>query len=505
MNKSGFRKVTFLIVVSLAALAGLQVYWVVRMYSDMNRRFGEKVTAAMERAAYDELVTRSKSPTTILTNVLQVKDIDSIQINRLHGGISKVNVNVKPDSLASARMDSMVNQITQNQGFRKDTVNGAIVYQSRQMTMDTLTTQIRVQGVAHGKRINLIDITSSDNTLNSADFIRYDSLLNINLAQADILLPYQLSILESNSGAVLSSSGEEVPNSLSFDIPIGSKKASLLRLSIQNPNRDFLKEMAGLIVSSVLTILLLAFAFAYLLRTLFRQKSLEEMRRDFTHNITHELKTPIAVAYAANDALLNYNADADPARRKKYLKVEQAQLQTLSVLVERILAMSFEEKEELALNRSEIELRPVLENLAETYEIKSRKPVVFTIETEPGTVIMQADPFQFNIALGNLIDNALKYSGERVEIDISARQTANGIEIRISDNGIGIAPAAQDKIFEKFYRVPTGNIHTVKGFGLGLYYVRQIVENHGGTVSVVSRPGKGTVFTLQFPDHGPKN
>ena len=508
MNKSGFRKVTVLIVVSLAALAALQVYWVARMYTDMNRRFKEKVTAAMERAAYDELVSRSPNRSTVLTNFIQAGDLDSIRIHRMSPGESRLDVTVKPDSAAMLRFDSLAKNLAGQPGFRQDTLSGVIydIKGASERDIDSIKTQITLRGTAStGRRISIVNLSSTDNRLSAEDFARYDSLLTENLAQADILLPHKLSIVDASSGKEMAVRGEEGENSLLFDIPIGAKKASLLRLHIQNPNRVFLKEMAGLIVSAVLILLLLAFAFVYLLRTLFRQKTLEEMRRDFTHNITHELKTPIAVAYAANDALLNYNADNDPGRRKKYLQIEQAQLKTLSAMVERILAMSFEQQEEFAPDRSEIPIRPVLENLEETYGIKSRKPVVFSIDIGPDASTVHADPFELNIALGNLVDNAIKYSGEKAEIRIATRRANGGTEISVSDNGIGIAPGAQEKIFEKFYRVPTGNIHTVKGFGLGLYYVRQIAGKHGGTVSVVSRPGKGTVFTLLFPDHEPEN
>jgi signal transduction histidine kinase len=324
---------------------------------------------------------------------------------------------------------------------------------------------------------------ATDEGLSREDFVRYDSLLRLNLARADMLLPYRLSVVESEGGAELQTLGElgEPGGGLvrprTFDIPIGSKRASVVRLAIENPNRAFLREMAGMIVSSVLTVLLLAFTLIYLLRTLFRQKTLEAMRLDFTHNITHELKTPIAVAYAAGDALLNFGADDDPARREKYLRVVQTQLSALSGLVE-------------------------------SHELRSPLPVAFHVDV-PEHITVWADPFQLNTALGNLIDSAIKYSGPAPQVSITARSDNNGVTIDVTDNGVGIEAAQRERIFEKFYRIPTGDLHNVKGFGLGLYNVRRVVERHGGSVSVTPAPGRGTTFTLHFPDraddHGAKN
>ena len=266
----------------------------------------------------------------------------------------------------------------------------------------------------------------------------------------------------------------------------------LFRVTVENPHRELLRELFGIILTSVLMLLVVAFVVIYLLRTLFRQKTLEEMRMDFTHNITHELKTPIAVAYAANDALENFGAADDGARRAKYLGVIRSQL----------TALSREEREDFTLRRERILLAGLLGALAEKFRMQAAKPARVTVDVSPEGLTAFADRFHLSHALDNLVDNALKYSGEEVHIRISAGRDGGRVVLRVADDGIGIPRAAQAHIFDKFYRVPTGDIHNVKGFGLGLYYVGLIAAKHGGSVAVESTEGRGTTFTLIIPDDG---
>ena len=251
----------------------------------------------------------------------------------------------------------------------------------------------------------------------------------------------------------------------------------------------------GIISASLVLFLILAFSFWFLIHTMLKQKSLEEMKSDFTNNITHELKTPVAVAYAANDALLNFDAGNDPEKRREYLEISQGQLEKLEGMIEQILSMSMESRKTFELKRETIELEPLLQKLADQHILSAGKPCDIHIDVEDG-LVLDADRFHLSNIVSNLIDNAIKYSGESVRIDITAKATDEGVEIRVLDNGIGIAPDKQKHIFDKFYRVPTGNIHDVKGYGLGLYYAKTMVEKHGGTIEVSSTPGKGSEFIL---------
>ena len=231
-----------------------------------------------------------------------------------------------------------------------------------------------------------------------------------------------------------------------------------------------------------------------------RLKEAERFRKQYLGNVAHELKTPIAVANAANDALLDFGAADDATRRARYLRVIREQLAALGSMVERILTMSVEERGDISLRREELEIRPLLEEVAARFRMKSRGRATIEVEVEDPDLKISADRFHLTHALDNLVDNALKYSGETVRIRLSARHAGKGVELRVADNGIGIDCTAQAHIFEKFYRVPTGDRHDVKGFGLGLYYVWLIARKHGGEISVESTPGCGSPFKLTLSD-----
>lgn len=256
---------------------------------------------------------------------------------------------------------------------------------------------------------------------------------------------------------------------------------------------NILREMGGVITTSALIALVLTFGFWYLLHVIARQRTIEEMKDDFVNNMTHELKTPIAIAYAANDSLLQFPDPKDEERTKKYLTAALDQLSKLSGLVENILAMSMERRKHLTMAKEKIRLRDFLANIIEQQKLKADKPCDIILECQ-GDATVEADPSHFSNVIGNLIDNSIKYSGESVSIIIKA--DANGVSI--ADNGIGIPEKSLPYIWSKFYRVPHGYRTDVRGYGIGLFYVKSIIDKHGWNISVVSRQGKGSTFTINF-------
>lgn len=256
---------------------------------------------------------------------------------------------------------------------------------------------------------------------------------------------------------------------------------------------NILREMGGVIITSALIALVLTFGFWYLLHVIACQRTIEEMKDDFTNNMTHELKTPIAIAYAANDSLLQFPDPKDEERTKKYLTAALNQLSKLSGLVESILAMSMERRKNLTMTKEKIDLKEFLTNIIEQQKLKADKSCEIVLECQEDATI-EADPTHFSNIIGNLIDNSIKYSGESVTIIIKAY--ANGVSI--ADNGIGIPEKSLPFIWSKFYRVPHGNRTDVRGYGIGLFYVKSIIDKHGWNISVVSRQGKGSTFTINF-------
>lgn len=338
--------------------------------------------------------------------------------------------------------------------------------------------------------------------LSDATYIRIDLndfalYFEPNLLELDAYQPYYVEILyefKKGNFRTMMTRGEKIEGSRSMttEIPIDDDGQYKLRLVIEMPFDVLASRMWGLIASSVAIVILLSGLLIYMVRTMFRQKTLEEMRRDFTHNITHELKTPISVAVTATDALRNFSADTDPARRSRYLEIIGIQLSQLSTMVEHILAVSVEGRE-YKLNPVSVHLGEMLLQLCQNVEKKAD----FNISC-PELLRITADEFHMRNLIATLIDNAVKYSTDPV-VEITAKEDDENVHIVIADNGCGIAKEHLPHIFDKFYRVPTGDIHTVRGYGLGLYYAKQVVELHNGYISMESRVGRGTSVTVTIP------
>lgn len=257
--------------------------------------------------------------------------------------------------------------------------------------------------------------------------------------------------------------------------------------------RHILSQMAGVIVTVFLLMASFALAFWYLIHTVSKLRTIEEMKDDFVSNMTHELKTPIAIAYSANDALLNYDTDNDPAKKDTYLKIANRQLNRLRELVENILAMSMERRKTMQIKQENIQLRPLLEDIAAAQRMRSEKEIRIEVDVDDGVSVI-SDKEHLSNVMNNLIDNAIKYSGDCVDIKVKATPD----EISVSDNGIGIPQKAIPFLFNKFYRVPHGNLQDVRGYGIGLYYVKGILDRMGWTIAVKSKEGKGSTFTIKF-------
>ena len=333
--------------------------------------------------------------------------------------------------------------------------------------------------------------------INLDDFSLY---FEPNLMELDALQPYFAEVLFNDAGSqrVVMTNGERpvLNRPMTTVVPIDDDGAYSLMVSIETPFKVFLGRMWGLIASSVAIIILLAGVLIYLVRTMFRQKTLEEMRRDFTHNITHELKTPISVAVTATDALRNFSADANPDRRSRYLEIVETQLTQLSTMVEHILSVSVEGRE-YKYNPTVVYLQEIISGLIQGAGMNAGKKPVFNIDCAEHIKIL-ADEFHIKNLLATVIDNAVKYSADPV-VGIRVFDKDNEVAIEIEDNGCGISKEHLSHVFEKFYRVPTGDIHTVRGYGLGLYYAKQVAELHKGTISMKSRIGEGTTVTIILP------
>jgi signal transduction histidine kinase len=215
--------------------------------------------------------------------------------------------------------------------------------------------------------------------------------------------------------------------------------------------------------------------------------------------MTHELKTPIATVYAAVEAMQNFNALNDQKKTQNYLDISKQELQRLSDLVEKVLHIASEENEEIEIFREETDLNEVIDSIITNHQLKTNRPVQFRYDNLLGDRLVFVDRTHISNAISNLVDNAIKYSGDHPAVSIRCSIENGILTIRVKDNGIGIPRMYQENIFDAFFRVPTGNLHNVKGFGLGLSYVKKIIMLHGGTITVTSEQEKGSEFIIHIP------
>jgi two-component system phosphate regulon sensor histidine kinase PhoR len=255
-----------------------------------------------------------------------------------------------------------------------------------------------------------------------------------------------------------------------------------------------------MIISSIIIILIILTIFTATLIIIFRQKKLSEMKSDFVSNMTHELKTPISTISLASQMLSDDQVSNSKDYIKNISKIIKDETMRLSMQVEKVLQTSIIDKGMLKLKIENIDIHDIIKKILENFEIRVKNENgTIELNLEAQKSIIKADKVHITNVLVNLCENALKYKQEIPEIKIETKNIANSIIINVIDTGIGISKENYKKVFEKFYRVSTGNLHDVKGFGLGLSYVKKIVEEHNGTITLESKLKKGSVFSIKLP------
>ena len=251
---------------------------------------------------------------------------------------------------------------------------------------------------------------------------------------------------------------------------------------------------------SSVVMLVVIFFFVYTLFVILKQRRLSEVQNDFINNMTHEFKTPLATIAISSEVLKDPSIAKNPERLLNYATIIENESQRLKQQVERVLQMAQTEKADVGLKKEQQDIHELIKEAVDNHKValsSKRGEVGLALNATNSHIL--ADKLHFTNVIGNLLDNAIKYCEKEPRISITTSNSEASIQIEISDNGIGISPENQKKIFARFYRVPTGNRHDVKGFGLGLNYVKLIVEAHKGKISVQSKPGNGSIFSIVLP------
>jgi len=246
--------------------------------------------------------------------------------------------------------------------------------------------------------------------------------------------------------------------------------------------------------------LVVIFFFVYTLFVILKQRRLSEVQKDFINNMTHELKTPISTIAISSEVLKDPAIVHAPDRLLNYANIIHNENQRLKQHVERVLQMAQLDKEDLVLSKEELNIHDLIREASKNNSINlESRPGSIALELNAPHPMVHVDLLHFTNVIINLIDNALKYNNNTPHVMLSTKNINPYLELRVTDNGIGIAREHWQSIFHKFFRVPTGNVHDVKGFGLGLNYVKTIVESHGGKISVESTLGQGSTFIILLP------
>jgi signal transduction histidine kinase len=347
-------------------------------------------------------------------------------------------------------------------------------------------------------------LTRSKPIADSLSLKELDSALQTDLKKAGILLSYQIKTGLSNSIHLK----DTLPNTAfkTSIATVGFISPKWYQIAFESPSNNLYRKIFPQVLFSLLLVVFTTIAFVFLYRNLLTQQKLAAFKNDFISNITHELKTPIATVNVAIEALQSFNVLENPKRTKEYLQISSAELQRLGLLVDKVLKLSMFESDRIVLDKEWFDFDQLIgETIYSMQPLfdKQNAAIKFTNNSSPVKVF--ADKLHVSSVVYNLLDNALKYSGSNAIIDIALSTPLNNIiELKIKDNGIGIENAFQKKIFEKFFRVPTGDIHNVKGYGLGLSYVSHIVKQHQGHIEVESILGKGSTFIVRLPIHATK-
>lgn len=333
-----------------------------------------------------------------------------------------------------------------------------------------------------------------------------DSLLRVHFDYHGLDTIFEFRVVNCTTGKVLFEKGGKLKNkghsslhkiSLSC---LHHQESHRMEVRFDQPRQLIVKDMLLWLAASTIFLLIVILSFAYIVLTIVRQKKITEMRNDFINNMTHEFKTPISNISLACEVLKRPNIAESPERLNRYIEIISQENRRMRSQVDRILQVAVRNREDLDISRQTTDIHELIRDVVDTICIEDcRHGAIIDLNFRSAKSELFIDPVHFTNIIHNLIDNAQKYSSSDPKIEISTDLRDNNFILEFKDNGMGISQDAQKHIFEKFYRVPTGNLHNVKGTGIGLYYVKTMIEAHGGTITIKSEIGNGSRFIITLP------
>lgn len=338
-----------------------------------------------------------------------------------------------------------------------------------------------------------------------------DSLLRFELHNKGIFLPFSYEVTTANSDSLIfsnasDSQGDKLPVFVAantYQTPIFTKEVindpGKIRLSFPQKNSLILSNMTVTMATTGGLTMVLVLCFGYTIFSILRQKKISEMKIDFINNMTHEFKTPVSTIMIASEALRDNEIAEDKSRVARLANIIFEENARLGSHIERVLNIARIERNDFKLEKKPVDVNEMVTIVLDSMALKLQKcDAKTTLHLDAENAYIIADELHFSNVLYNLVDNAIKYSNEAPDITISTFVKSGQVVIKVADKGIGMSRDQQSKIFEQFYRIPTGNVHNVKGFGLGLSYVNTIVKRLNGTISVKSEKERGSEFELKF-------
>ncbi len=510
MNIQKHKWILYLILITIVATISVQFFWNFKNYEQNKQRIVNEIQLSLDNAVEEYYASLAKRNfLTIIENpenIINTKDSSFFRNEKNLFSKNKTNITLKnlkittDDSIGKKDMDSLFEVIqhkfnTKQHPKLSDLKNKVHIFpDGKKQSIKYFRGKKAADSIKLIKSLKPIFISFLEKELN---YNKIDSLIKNQLLlkkistnsvffhlKSDTTFYQTKDTLEFNKLLFVSSKSTYVKNNETF------------KLFFENPNLDALKRSSsGILLSLFLSLLIISCLF-YLLKIIHQQKELAIIKNDLISNITHEFKTPIATVSTAIEAIENFNVLEDKAKTKKYLSMAGLQLKKLHQMVEKLLETATLDSENLLLKKESIDVVDLIHKIVQKHQLLiTDKEINFSTNLEP--IYLNVDVFHFENCISNLIDNAVKYGGKNIEVNINS--ILNSTEISVADDGNGIDKNQQEKIFDKFYRVPKGNTHNVKGFGIGLYYCKKIIEKHNGSLQLTSTKNT-TIFKISIPN-----